>query len=220
MTPPVNEIKIPLAVSIPVGSLVLWALVHTIQTRTLEDFVRYSLFIWALIVPAVLVVVLFLALKDGFDRSIWIIVASVFLSSIVLIPALPLYYAVGASLKDAFFWLQRLSLSQTEAIAAASAVTLLGGMSLFYFRLRLRCFYGISEVIVGVYVGGQRVVVENNNQLDIALLFAILTTSVYLVVRGLDNAHQGWTKEPYDPAAKWLVQLVAKVLPSPDVRGP
>src|SRR5204863_1866118 len=67
-------------------------------------------------------------------------------------------YAIGASIKDVFFWAQ--SLSKTGAIAVASALTLASGVALFYFRLRYRSIYGLTEAAIGVAVAAQRTSVE------------------------------------------------------------
>jgi hypothetical protein len=85
--------------------------------------------------------------------------------------------------------------------------TRLVGCLLFWFRLRLRCLYGLTETIVGLAVAGIRITTVSSVETlrDPNFYLVVLTAGVYLVVRGLDNMHQGLTKEPIDPIASRLV---------------
>ena len=49
---------------------------------------------------------------------------------------------------------------------------------------------------------------------DANFYIAMLTAGVYLVVRGLDNVHQGFVKEPADPAANWARERLRKLFPA------
>jgi hypothetical protein len=86
-----------------------------------------------------------------------------------------------------------------------AALPLVAAAALFSFRLGFRAIYGLSEAAVGLWVGVGRV---NTDAAGSALIIPILTASVYLMVRGFDNIHQGLTKDPKDPMAtkalEWL----------------
>ena len=72
--------------------------------------------------------------------------------------------------------------------------------------------YGLSEVLVGVSVAVERTTAttaSGASPLDTSFYLAMLTASVYLVVRGLDNIHQGFTNEPIDPIAARIVAWLA-----------
>jgi hypothetical protein len=103
----------------------------------------------------------------------------------------------------------RWMMAQRIGGGAASLVlyggTLAAAAALFYFRLRLRSVYGVTEAMAGLAVAGQRAPTEFVLG-DGTFYFAVLTAGVYLVVRGFDNIHQGLTKEPFDPLATWVVR--------------
>jgi hypothetical protein len=69
-------------------------------------------------------------------------------------------------------------------------------LALFYFRLKLRSVYGFSEAAVGLVVAGHLAQDRALTISNTGFYFAVLTAGVYLVVRGLDNVHQGLTIDP------------------------
>ncbi|WP_264523290.1 hypothetical protein [Flavobacterium sp. N502536] len=82
------------------------------------------------------------------------------------------------------------------------------GFSLFYFRLYVRSIYGLTEAVIGVIIGVSKILEKENKTVETEFYFAILTASIYLIVRGLDNIHQGLTKEPLDPVAQRLKKMI------------
>jgi len=92
-----------------------------------------------------------------------------------------------------------------SGVLLGSAVLAIGG-GLFFIRLRLRFLYGITEVVAGVVVALHKVSTEiaDIGSVTAGWSLAFLTAAVYLVVRGLDNMHQGMTKEPLDAALLWI----------------
>ncbi|QGW82118.1 hypothetical protein [Variovorax paradoxus] len=114
-------------------------------------------------------------------------------------------------------WARAPQTSELLVLWLSVPATLLLGGTAFLFRLRLRCLYGISEVGAGLFVawfqvrGG-----SSGNLLSGAFLLAFITAAVYLVVRGLDNVHQGWKAEPPDPFAALLkARLASKAQKQP-----
>jgi hypothetical protein len=79
-------------------------------------------------------------------------------------------------------------------IVATCALTALIGALFFYFRLKLRFFYGLTESAAGIAIAGHRFAQESGAGLpaDTTFYVAVLTAGVYLVVRGFDNMHQAW----------------------------
>jgi hypothetical protein len=117
-------------------------------------------------------------------------------------------YSVAVALLDVYGWMQRIDPSgnRSKFIAlSALGVIAIGGV-FFWIRLRYRFTYGLVEAAVGVAFAVHRLALESKPELpaEPAFYFAMLTASIYLVVRGLDNMHQGW-KEANDP----LVGLIA-----------
>jgi hypothetical protein len=83
--------------------------------------------------------------------------------------------------------------------------------TLFYFRLRVRSVYGLTEVVVGIGMAcsklcpfGLQESVANSIG-NRSFLVPMLTASIYLIVRGLDNVHQGLVQKPPDPVAAAIV---------------
>jgi hypothetical protein len=93
----------------------------------------------------------------------------------------------------------------------AVLVTVFAGIALFYFRLRWRSLYGITETVVGVLIASYRI---NTRGEFTELVLAVLTASIYLIVRGLDNVHQGLVKPPLDPIAVASFEWLKKRYPS------
>lgn len=80
---------------------------------------------------------------------------------------------------------------------------ILMGFLLFAFRLKMRTIYGIVESLVGVLIFVSKVEsdVRAINDLKLETGVAILTGSLYLVVRGIVNIQDGLTQEPLDIVA-------------------
>jgi len=189
--------------------LITWAVVHAIQTRTLEDFSRYSLYIASPIALGALIVGSLEWKKAGFPASGLLFVP---FGAVALIFLGAFYYSIAASLRDLYFWVQAPELSRTGAVAVAICATLILGAGLFYFRLRMRSIYGITEATVGLAVAAHRVATESGSAAqDPAFYLALLTAGVYLVVRGLDNVHQGLTKDPRDMAALKVLESLRRL---------
>lgn len=94
------------------------------------------------------------------------------------------------------------SLSNTISLILVATITLGGGLALFTARLKWRCLYGVSEGFIGIVVATHRYYNDTLATSPVpvsAIALAILTAGIYLVVRGIDNIHQGLTKAPLDP---------------------
>lgn len=183
----------------------VWAVIHSIRSRTLEDFIRYSSFVAAPIAVIGLFALLVAWKNDGFRRPSWEEALIVLLSPLMIALMGVVYYAMGAALKDAYLWLRTPSSTNSVAGLTTALATLLVGLALFYFRLHLRSPYGLTEILIGLAVATQRAAVAGEGgREDAAFYLAVLTAGVYLVVRGLDNVHQGITRTPTDPIVKAL----------------
>jgi hypothetical protein len=139
-----------------------------------------------------------LVLSMGFI-SLYIFVPVFFISQIFLISVSLQEFSIPVITQSAFI---------------ISSLVLLVGSILFYIRLKFRFVYGASEVIVGLYVAFEKIhgaplpVLTLENIEPVALV--ILTGAIYLVVRGLDNAHQGMTKE-IDPIGRHVFRWFESV---------
>jgi hypothetical protein len=192
--------EIPLLVSILISLFVIWALTHTVRTRPIEDVIKYSSYIIA--VASIIFISIFIAfaIQSGISKPTKADLLVYFGIVVMIIIIGPIYYSIGASLKDLYFWIQSPELSKRGAIILTLIITLILGLTLFYFRLRARSIYGITEAAVGLTVAANKISLEDSHTVISSNFYlAMLTASVYLVVRGLDNIHQGLTKEPIDP---------------------
>lgn len=99
-------------------------------------------------------------------------------------------------------------------LIARSALVIGGGALLFAFRLYFRPYYGMTEVALGAILGfmktSDELLKHNEQWSDPQVLAAFLSAGVYLVVRGLDNIHQGFTAAKPDRLTAWLRTLVVK----------
>jgi len=181
--------------------LFFWAIGHAIDTYTKSDFIRYSVYT-AFPIAVIFAVVIAQEWKThGFKfESLELF----FMLRIAFAPLIMgvIYFSIGVALKDGYFWLRStLPIGQFTALLTLSA-----GLILFLCRLKFRAVYGLTEVLVGIVVAVQRasdfgvIALDNRN-----FYLVVLTAGVYLVVRGLDNIHQGLTKPPFDPLAAWLI---------------
>jgi len=105
-------------------------------------------------------------------------------------------------------------MSEVSSLVLVGFVALALGTILFYFRLKWRFCYGLTEAVVGVIVASQRFysdAVLGRETSTAPVLLAILTAGVYLVVRGADNMHQGLVKEPLDPIGQKVIIFLRKL---------
>lgn len=79
---------------------------------------------------------------------------------------------------------------------AGVAITAVTGLALFAMRYWYRMSYGLTEAGVGLYLGWIKWTTATGPfgdlSKDTAFMTGLLTASIYLVVRGLDNVQTGW----------------------------
>lgn len=111
-------------------------------------------------------------------------------------------YSMAVAAGDGIRWIafQLVQPGRSPIVLATSAAA--AAILLFTFRLRYRCMYGLSEALIGL------VVAANQAGAGPGLYLTVLTAGVYLVVRGLDNIHQGW-KAKSDPLAEAVVDAAS-----------
>lgn len=134
----------------------------------------------------------------------------IFLFSFVFLLTL---YSVGMCATDLFgkLWSDFTNTGRFSVIVGA--LTLIFGGALFFMRLRWRATYGITEVMVGVFIASHRAYGESGpwSEANSDFYLAVLAGGIYLVVRGLDNVHQGM-KLANDPVVIFVAWVKSKVL--------
>lgn len=169
-------------------SMAAMALLHPAGRNFLPTLSGYSLALFLLILGGG-----FMLADGSFRRALQI--------SAFLIGALIALFVGIILLAAGWLWVQG-HLTVTVVLLIVS----LGGAGLFYIRLHWRCMYGVSEAFAGLTLSIHRAL----NTADVTPEFAafILTAGVYLVVRGLDNIHQGWIAPKPDRIARWFVSQI------------
>jgi hypothetical protein len=206
--------KPPRTFSIFVGGLAIWAVIHSILNRTLSDFVRYSLYIAVPIASIGLIVLIVEWARTGFPKPQLGELAGLPGAAVVILLIGGFYYGVFAGVRDAYIWIRSPWAPRTVALIVGVSITLLLALALFYFRLRVRSVYGFSEAVVGLAVAGGRIAADYDKALyDTGFYLAMLTASVYLVVRGFDNIYQGLSASPPDPVATAIKYRLMRVSP-------
>lgn len=200
------------------GFVVPLCIGYAIYTRTLEDFIKYGGGIAGFLS---LMIHLWLPtyhyrraiaedrpmVRPPFKK----LVIFSYGASLISIPLGAVYYSLAAVLIDAWGnvrnW-EALIAQRPVALAIGALAVFTVGLLFFWFRLRARFIYGVSEALAGVAFAVHRLSHEPVIALpsDNSFYFAMLTAGVYLVVRGLDNMHQAW-KDQTDPLAKALFRL-------------
>ncbi|MBV9989066.1 MAG: hypothetical protein JO301_15410 [Chitinophagaceae bacterium] len=139
-------------------------------------------------------------IKGGYKKPTWWEILFIVASPFVIYGASIFYYGMGAGIKDAYMWITSSAIPKERAIFLSIITTLFLGVFLWYFRLKRRALYGLTETMIGLTVAALRASSEKEDNLNSPEFYlALLTAAIYLVVRGFDNIHQGLTKDPIDP---------------------
>lgn len=122
-----------------------------------------------------------------------------------------IFYSIGAVVVDTYLYLAGPRSGRTGTAILTIILTLSLGIALFVFRLKRRALYGLTEVIVGVVVAVYRVSAAplGSSITNPDLYLAVLTAGIYLIVRGLDNIHQGLSTKPTDKVTAAIMGTAA-----------
>ncbi|MDP1634927.1 MAG: hypothetical protein Q8L69_09630 [Gallionellaceae bacterium] len=156
---------------------------------------------------------------DHWDVVYWTFGTTIFTVGYVL----AMYGAIAIAI-DAWHWvggvLAELAplTNQTQFMVVTGLMSITAGCLLFWFRLKQRFLYGLTETCVGVIVGMHRVTLEQWTGVpkNTGFYIALLTAGIYLVVRGLDNMHQAYLDG--DSALQRIIGRVFKPLSSKATR--
>lgn len=192
-------------------SVLVSSLTYTTINRTVNDFLKYSLYISGASIALVVVIIAIFYFKSKPLKTTKGDKFFTILLLVVLGLTGPIYYSTTVAFKDLYLWLQSPEISKSWAIVFVLVLTIILGFSLFFFRLYARSIYGVTELLVGLGVAVQKISSQESVEITKSSFYlVILTASVYLFVRGLDNIHQGLTKEPLDPYAKKIYLFLFK----------
>jgi|SRR5882672_3771276 len=187
-----------------------------------SGLVHHSARIAAILAPVILIFgVTIIYKKYALNRRkmVLALAASLPLAAVVGIGSAASFYIWQTALGDLLTWtatqLGPTATHKAQEFGTIYAIVLVLGGLLFWFRLRRRGLYGTTEALLGVLIAPTKYLGHTATDPDVWI--ALLTASVYLIVRGFDNIHQGVTGEPKDPAAakiaSWIGKRVAPLAP-------
>lgn len=196
------------------------SIIYTIASRSPYDFITHGGKVFFAFFALIVLWLTTLPIRFALERGLPIRAPSLSLLQILRALALALlvslvmgliYYSLGVAVLDAWAELRNwkaLVAHKKFAIGIGAAVIVVIGLAFFWFRLRARFAYGISEALAGIAFAVYRLSSEPVSELPTNddFYFAMLTAGVYLIVRGLDNMHVGW-KDQKDPLAKLLLSI-------------
>lgn len=175
-------------------------ILYVLYTRTLLDIQENALpFFGALVVcyqiAGLIARIWMRKIPDQWDLIYWIGLITIFSASYVLVMYGVIALVVDILTQLSLFWesLDPFANQTQFMVVTGFAVCGVGGV-LFWFRLKQRFLYGITEIGVGVSFGMHRVTIEQWSGAPTCAGFylALLTAGIYLVVRGADNIHQAY----------------------------
>jgi len=202
---------IPMWLQILIWTVMVASTVYATKTRSLRDFLHYGPYIALGFSITFILVFTAIIITKGLRKVTVKTYVGIF-SIIVVLPIIAgiTYYSFFASIKDIFFWVLSPKFSKTSGIILTSIFVLCTGLGLFYFRLHMRAIYGITEAAIGIIIGAYRVSTQKDPLSNSDFYLAILSASVFLIVRGFDNIHQGLYKEPVDNYGARLLRFLTK----------
>jgi hypothetical protein len=187
------------------GVLLASAFIYAFGSRTLVDLWNYCKPV-AIALTALFVLISLGLLHDKETRPPGTIVAVIVFSPLLACLLAVTFFAVETSLRDFFSWAQNPKTHSWLGVASSLAVLMLGAI-LFYFRLHWRSCFGVAEASAGVLLALQKVFSfqDLNASTDLGFLAWLLTASIFLVVRGFVNVHEGIGPPAKDKAVAALI---------------
>jgi hypothetical protein len=192
----------------------VFIIAYLLYARTLEDILEYALPLFLVLVICYLIAGLLFKLfwdrqiPDRWDIIYWIPGTAIFSAAYVLI-----MYGFVALAKDIWrgiwtLWAVLDPNKQDHFTVVVGLMVVGGGGLLYWFRLKQRFLYGLTEAVAGVLVGMHRVSLEQWSGVPKSSGFylALLTAGIYLVVRGIDNMHQA--HRAGDPTLQRIARLI------------
>ncbi len=200
-----------------VGSaLLLTSYIYTFNNRKPIEWFGFGLFIGFFVFIILLCFYVYDLFKNGFKKPTFKTIIVGVLFPITCLTAGMSYYSIGVSLKDSFLWLVSVSHTIQGTIIYIILLCLILGISLFYFRLKRRVTFGFIETLTGLLIAGYKAYSDfDKGMQNTDFYLAILTASIFLVVRGADNMHQGWNAEKKDPFAMWVYRKLFRATSDP-----
>ena len=218
-----KEIVPPNWLSVLATPLLVWMVYHVLTHRTATEILINSFRTGA---PFFVVFAGYAGVVWYYDAArtsifSWDAVAVVILGPFGAAFAGAFFYFLGASMRDLVLWVPKgldmlsgpIEWSSAPTVGIAVCIPLIIGGLLFCIRRNMRVLYGATETLMGIIVFMSSLSAKRPGVkvTDPAFALAMLTASIYLVVRGLDNVDQGWQEKEKDLGVK-LLTVVAKLV--------
>lgn len=131
--------------------------------------------------------------------SIHLFLLPVLYLPVVIVALSVVYYGIWAALQDSYIWVEHQSPPRGFFVAFIGVMVFVLGYALFLFRLHARFFFGLTEAVTGLVIALGNIPANADPVLWSSQIFiVILTTGIFLIVRGFDNMHLGLKSETRD----------------------
>ena len=194
----VNDNSKPSNLSLVIAAICsIFLLVYTLFNRLFVEFLIYSILI-DLGIFSVFAIFYYKFIKSKINIITSDVIRNLYFAIYFALFG-PLYYSIGVFLTDLPKFKSQIDISSDLLIPLTVLVMLIIGLAIFYFRQHYKCIYGMTEVTVGVVIAANKIApTKDFANLSSEFYLALLTASLFLIVRGFDNIYLGLTKEPTD----------------------
>jgi hypothetical protein len=191
------------------GGFLASAFIYMMSTRTLWDLWNYCKPVAIVLTPLLALMVLGVLLYERTTRHLYELLGASILVPLLACLLAVTFFAVEMSLRDFFLWSQNPKPTSWLGVASSLAILMLGAV-LFYFRLHWRSCYGVAEASAGVVLALQKVFSfqDLNASTDLGFLAWLVTASIFLVVRGFVNVHEGLGPPAKDKVAAAVIAWI------------
>ena len=207
-----NKLHALRAITLGYLAFALWIVVYAANRRTFIDFLLYSTYIAIPLILASASLLNSTDLAGRGNRTLRRFAAQY--GSIVVVNYIiaTVCYSAYVSVANFSDWISTPTWTKADDLPVVVLAAMLVALLLFVFRLTCRAMYGLSEIATGIGIIVHKTVSDQATLLnqDQGFFLAILTAGIYLMVRGMDNVHQGITKEPLDPLFNLFLRIVAR----------
>ena len=121
---------------------------------------------------------------------------------LAIIALTAVYYGIWGALQDGYIWIERQSPPRGLFVAFIGVVVVSLGYALFLFRLHVRFFFGLTEVVTGLVIALRNIPENADPVLWNSQIFIVILTGIFLIIRGFDNMYTGLKSESRDSLLK------------------
>ncbi len=183
------------------------ATTYVFFSRPWHSIIEYALYFSVPLYTIVFFFLVYAIFKEGFKKEL--VIPLIFAPFSFTFGGI-MVYGTGVLIIDVFNIISNSKLPINQKAIFSALFTLVVGILFFFFRKFRRSTYGFLEVLIGFSIGYNLVIQFDSNMNTETFYIPFLVSSVYLVVRGMDNLEHGLTKDPIDPWAKRIISMFSR----------